>query len=189
MKLVSLAPELSKFFDDVQSSFSERNAENRDSKASVSGERLEESALAVLATESMSAGNLLSQLALVSAGRFSPTNAELYPCLQRLVDQGQASFEYSGEERVYSITDEGARRLEAARAKASVGTSGHGDESAGDGRSSVITEKAKVLKAGVNFGQALSAVMVSGDPKVYAEASKIIEAANRKLYEALSSSK
>ncbi len=158
-----------------------------------SSEAIESAVLAALAGGPKTADEVLSAIAVASAGTLAVSPAQVHPMLASLAEAGLVAKKNKGDRKVFSISESGQDRL-AAAGKASGSESAAGS-SEGSAAGSAKNEKPKrsfgfkfancepsFLKAASNLAPALSDVAQTGTREQQQRATELLEKTRRELH-------
>lgn len=182
MNSSSLSSDIREIVDGIMGVFSDRDGNAESHQPSSAQAR--SAVLNLLKSEPRTGLALLSDLKAASAGSWAPGANEIYPILEKLVEDGFASTKAKGERKVFSLTENGV--LEAQKVAES--EAAQKPKATGQAANNRKTWDTSVLKAGSKIGHALSQVAQSGTPDQQRRAAELVDETRRKIYAILAES-
>ena len=147
--------------------------------AQPSAEQTELAILATLSDGSKNASEIVSALALASAGAWAPTTGKVHPALAKLTEEKKVLAKTEGDRKVYTITKTGksAVKYGAAQPAPEVGAT----RPAGSTRSS-ITCDTSFLKSASKLGPVMLDVAQTGTREQQQAAAAVLDEMRNKLH-------
>ena len=186
MNTSALGPEISKFVETLKNAFLERSADQASSATAktVDQSALRRAVLSLLSSAPRTADQIIDDAAAISAGTWAPTQGEIYPALDALLDEGLLSFQLVASKKVFAISDAGSAWLLNNPAM-------HHEEPATNTQSNDpkfkanLAARAEFLQAGRLLSQAVVATITSGKNENFELATTELHATAKKLFAAL----
>ena len=147
--------------------------------AQPSAEQTELAILATLSDGSKNASEIVSALALASAGAWAPTTGKVHPALAKLTEEKKVLAKTEGDRKVYTITKTGKSAVKdgAAQPAPEVGAT----RPAGSTRSS-ITCDTSFLKSASKLGPVMLDVAQTGTREQQQAAAAVLDEMRNKLH-------
>lgn len=187
MDLSNLSPEIERLAQTLKSAFADRMQENSSGGVShiVDNQALKHSLLTVLSHGSMTSAEIRTEISSVSGGLWQPSEGDIYPALQELVDANMISFDLEKDVKRYSVLAAGAEWL-AGRHASSSAHENPGTESKQQGHSpnlgSKLSAKSDFLRSSALVGQAVASVVAKGDHQIMKAATTHLELAASEIF-------